>query len=229
MLSNRSNFYSSFSFISWNVRGLGDSKKCDIVKEILLQNSFDIVLLQETELSDINHFKSATFLASSLQNFITVEASNASRGILTAWNSSNLKLTSSITKTFSISAKFESESNGSIFWVTNFYGPNEGDRPSFIQELKDLTNLIQDPWMMAGDFNSVCSPLERTTHNMTPNENLFNNMIWDLSLQEIPLLDRAFTWSSMQNPLILSKLDRILINVVWNSQLSGQHPSKNNF
>jgi hypothetical protein len=89
------------------------------VKETLLQNSFDIVLLQETELSDINHFKSATFLASSLQNFITVEASNVSRGILTAWNSSNLKLTSSITKTFSISAKFESESNGSIFWVTN--------------------------------------------------------------------------------------------------------------
>jgi hypothetical protein len=96
---------------------------------------------------------------------------------------------------------------------------NEGDRPSFFQELKDLTNLIQDPWMMAGDFNSVCSPLERTTHNMTPNENLFNNMIWDLSLQEIPLLDRAFTWSSMQNPLILSKLDRILINVVWNDSL----------
>jgi hypothetical protein len=54
--------------------------------------------------------------------------------------------------------------------------------------------------MMDGDFNSVRSPLERNTHNMTPNENLFNNMIWDLSLQKIPLLDRVFTWSNMQNP-----------------------------
>jgi hypothetical protein len=169
-------------------------------------------LLQETKLSDINHFKSATFLASSLQNFITVEASNASRGILTAWNSSHLKLTSSITKTFSIPAKFKSESNGSIFWVTNVYGPNEGDRPSFFQELKDLANLIQGPRMMAGDFNSVRCPLERNTHNMTPNENLFNNMIWDHSLQEIPLLDHVFTWSNMQNFPVLSKLDRVLIN-----------------
>jgi hypothetical protein len=54
---------------------------------------------------------------------------------------------------------------------------------------------------------------------MTPNENLFNNMIWDLSLQEIPLLDHVFTWSNMQNPPILSKLDRILINADWNDSL----------
>jgi hypothetical protein len=42
---------------------------------------------------------------------------------------------------------------------------------------------------------------------MTPNENLFNNMIW------------VFTWSNMENPPILSKLDRILINADWNDSL----------
>jgi exonuclease III len=208
----------SFSFISSNVRGLGDSRKCDIVKDTLLNNCFDIVLLQETKLSAISQFKSSTFLPSSLQNFISFDASNASGGILTAWNSSKLKLIS-ITKPFSISTKFESESNGSIFWVTNIYGPNdEESRPGFFQELSSLTGQIQGCWLLTGDFNSVRSPLDfwGSTLNMAPNENVFNDMIWELALQEIPLLDHEFTWSNMQNPPILSKLDRVLINSGWN-------------
>jgi exonuclease III len=48
--------------IRWNVRGLGDSKKCDSVKETLLNNQPDLVLLQETKLSHINIFKSKSFL-----------------------------------------------------------------------------------------------------------------------------------------------------------------------
>jgi hypothetical protein len=49
---------------------------------------------------------------------------------------------------------------------------------------------------------------------MAHNECLFNETI-----QEIPLLDRNFTWSNMQNPPILSKLDRIFINSPWDSIL----------
>lgn len=37
----------------WNVRGLGDSKKCDDVLSEILSSNADIVLLQETKLSDI--------------------------------------------------------------------------------------------------------------------------------------------------------------------------------
>jgi exonuclease III len=62
-----SNLFNSFKFVSWNVSGLGDPKKCDIVKDTLLNNSFDIVLLQEAKLLVSNHFKSVTFLTGSLQ------------------------------------------------------------------------------------------------------------------------------------------------------------------
>jgi hypothetical protein len=36
---------------------------------------------------------------------------------------------------------------------------------------------IQGPWLIAGDFNSICSPLERSTLHMSPNENMFNELI----------------------------------------------------
>jgi hypothetical protein len=107
-------------------------------------------------MSLVNQFKSATFLTSALQIFITVDATNASHGILTSWNSTNLKLLSSMIKPFSISSKFESQTNDSILWITNVYGPNsEEDRPNFFQELKNLKDQIQDPWLLTGDFNSV--------------------------------------------------------------------------
>jgi hypothetical protein len=100
-----SNFI-SLNLVNMNVRGSSDPKKCDIVKEMLLNHPSDLVLLQETKLSPINHFKVISFLTSTLQNFTSVDAFNASRGILTAWNSSNLKLLSTLSKTYSISSKF---------------------------------------------------------------------------------------------------------------------------
>jgi hypothetical protein len=51
---------------------------------------------------------------------------------------------------------------------------------------------------------------------MISNENLFKETIWDLSLQEVPLLDREFMWCNMQSPPILIKLDRVLIDPGWN-------------
>jgi hypothetical protein len=97
--------------------------------------------------------------------------------------------------------KFESGISGAIFWITNVYGPNlEKDMPSFFEELKNLRDHIHHPWLIAGDFNSVRTPLERSSLHMTINENLFNDLIWDLSLQEIPLLDREFTWCNMHPP-----------------------------
>jgi hypothetical protein len=93
-----------------------------------------------------------------------------------------------LSKPFSISTKFEYENNGVIFWITNVYGPNVDDILVFFEELKELKDHIHHSWLIAGDFNSVRSPLECSTLHMSTNENNFNDFIWELSLQEIPLL-----------------------------------------
>jgi hypothetical protein len=59
---------SSFRFLSWNVRGLGDLLKCDIVKEMIRVNRLDLVLLQETKHHSINSFMSSTFLPANLKS-----------------------------------------------------------------------------------------------------------------------------------------------------------------
>jgi hypothetical protein len=52
----------SISTFSWNVRGLNDSVKCGDVLSELLFASHDIVLIQETKLSDIPLLKRLSFL-----------------------------------------------------------------------------------------------------------------------------------------------------------------------
>jgi exonuclease III len=139
-----SNSTSSIPLICWNVRGIEDRRKCDMVKETLLSISADIVLLQETKLNEVNRFKSSSFLPGTLQNFVTCDAVHSSRGHLIAWNSIKLKLLSSSIKPFSISTQFENQSNGTIFWITNIYDPNgDEERPAFFQEIRELTDTIQ--------------------------------------------------------------------------------------
>jgi hypothetical protein len=48
---------------------------------------------------------------------------------------------------------------------------------------------------------------------------LFNEAIDSMMLQELPLLDRCFTWSNHQDPPILVKLDRFFIDSDWASLL----------
>jgi hypothetical protein len=78
--------HTSFVVLCWNVRGLGDPLKCDIVKDSLHSNFPGIVLLQETKLANVDIVKSASFLPDALNTFISLDASGASRGLLTAWN-----------------------------------------------------------------------------------------------------------------------------------------------
>jgi hypothetical protein len=89
----------------------------------------------------------------------------------------------------------------------------------FFHEIRDLEQLIDGPWLLAGDFNAVRYPLERSSFHISPNESLFNDIIRDTVLQELPLLDRSYTWSNMQSPLIHSKLDKVFINALWDEFL----------
>jgi hypothetical protein len=44
---------------------------------------------------------------------------------------------------------------------------------------------------------------------------LFNETINQLSLIELPLMDRAFTWSNNRQNPTLQKIDRAFININW--------------
>lgn len=47
----------------------------------------------------------------------------------------------------------------------------------------------------------------------------FNDYVNEMCLLEIPLLDRAYTWSNKQRTPTLELLDQVFINLDWDNKL----------
>lgn len=91
----------------------------------------------------------------------------------------------------------------------NVYGPctPEGKR-EFTTWLKNVDFQQEEEWIITGDF--------RNRDVADPNDMfLFNSTTSHLGLTDIPLQGKKFTWSKMQSPPLLEKLDWVFTNNNW--------------
>jgi hypothetical protein len=72
----------------------------------------------------------------------------------------------------------------------------------------NLDSSVYDMWIIMGDFNMIRSSEDRSrpggNHNIML---MFNSVIHQHDLEEIPIKGRAYTWSNMQDIPLLEKLD----------------------
>ena len=73
-----------------------------------------------------------------------------------------------------------------------------------------------DDWIIAGDFNLIRQPENRNKPGRELSKmNMFNELISDLDLDEIPFSGREYTWSNMQIDPLLIKLDWVFSSDTW--------------
>jgi exonuclease III len=65
--------------LCWNVRGLGDSNKCVVVKDIIKEANASILCIQETKVSEISFVKFNNIFPPRYTNYSILSA-NGSRG-----------------------------------------------------------------------------------------------------------------------------------------------------
>ena len=79
-----------------------------------------------------------------------------------------------------------------------------------------LSDSLQCPWVLLGDFNLIRSPSDRSNDNFDPHAaTLFNDAIQRWGVHEIAFTNRRFTWSNHQPSAILVRLDRFFVNNLW--------------
>ncbi|XP_078151943.1 uncharacterized protein LOC144547228 [Carex rostrata] len=179
-------------------------------------------MLQETKWSEFNLSYYYRVLPSFFdKNCVVVHAKGSAGGILIAWKK-NYQLISSWATPHSCSALLKQISSGALLVVTNVYGPSTDDRkPAFIQELRCLAALVQHPWILGGDFNLVHWLINHTGNTRSFRlMSLFNDLIRDLQLIDIPLKNRQFTWCSNRPQPSHSKIDRIFVSPDLSQQFS---------
>ncbi|KAJ1278509.1 hypothetical protein BS78_04G085000 [Paspalum vaginatum] len=201
--------------VSWNVRGLGDANKAPLVLDTLLSSPASIICLQETKLGDPSPSKLYSFLPSSLREHRVVCADGARGGLLTAWDPDRLGLVSSSPRRFSLSIVFQLADSNLSLAVTNVYAPADHSLMDvFLSEMEEVVAEMSGPWLIIGDFNLLHDASEKNTPNFNQSlADAFNGWIQDSALNELPLLDRLFTWSNKSTDPTLARLDRAFFNI----------------
>jgi len=213
MNPNLQSGHRSFNVISWNVRGLGDSDKCNLVRNAFRDANPVIVCLQETKLCSIDFFKAATFLPKGFL-FVFSPSDGARGGILTAWNPTAFALKQSFSKPYSLTCVFSCNLSNLDFTISNTYGPSDHSFSlGYLQHLQELPASFSGPWILLGDFNLVRQQSDKSNGQInTSLAAAFNNTLDFLCMSEIPLSDRCYTWSNHQTFPILAHLDWVFVN-----------------
>jgi len=126
-------------------------------------------------------------------------------------------MTTSASEQYTLTTCFRLAQDTTEFTFTNVYAPaRHEDKQSFFSELAAIAANIRGPWIVMGDFNLTRTPVDKNNdHFKAAEANGFNDLINSLCLIEIPLSDRAYTWSNKREETTLVRLDRCFVNVEW--------------
>lgn len=69
-----------FLVVSWNVRGLGDSDKCNLVRNVFTDAKPSVICIQETKLASIDLFKAKSFLPTNFAASFVLAPAEGTRG-----------------------------------------------------------------------------------------------------------------------------------------------------
>lgn len=161
-----------------------------------------------------------------MRDHAVVDARGASGGILTAWDTSVFRATSVDPRRFTLTVHLASTTDALAVAVSNVYAPCAPElRPEFFDELQSVGSSISGPWLLVGDFNIAVRPEDRSGGDFDAAlAAAFCDVLSHLALQELPLPDRRYTWSNMQELPTLVRLDRAFINLAWATNLFNTTP-----
>ncbi|XP_074301067.1 uncharacterized protein LOC141632418 [Silene latifolia] len=118
-----------------------------------------------------------------------------------------------------IHMKVESRLEGKHFLLTMIYAHNDlYEKMELWKFLKDIALHCDEPWLWAGDFNTVLSPIERLGGNTTEAEmEHFQECVSLCCVEDLQATGALFTWSNKQDPADRgnSRLDRVMGNHEW--------------
>jgi hypothetical protein len=118
---------------------------------------------------------------------------------------------------YAVTIKFTCKLDNKSFHVTNIYGPSSSpQKMGFVIWLMNLDTSDFDDWVLGGDFNLIRHPDNRNKPGGDIAEmNMFNELISNLNLVDIPFSGRNYSWSNMQTDPLLVKLDWVFTSSSW--------------
>jgi hypothetical protein len=159
-----------------------------VVKTKIEESNCAVFCIQETK-------RPTKFAPKRFNKFAFHPCEGASGGIFIALNENLLAGNVIHSSKFAITVHFSSAHNAEQWKLTTIYGPCHGqDRMEFINWLNNIQISDQENWMFIGDFNFHRSLENKNREGGNMHDvMIFNEVISNLALQEIPLKGRSYT------------------------------------
>ena len=204
----------------WNVRGANNPAKRRALQLFFSDKLCNIVCLQEVKIEVLSRSLVIEMLGSCFgDNYVYLPAIGFRGGILIAYTC-DFQITVdplTVASRFSITGSVVNRTDNTTWAITAVYGPQEdAQKVEFMQEIRLIKTLVQERWMILGDFNLICSAAEKNNANLNLRQlGQFRALIQDLELIDYPLVGRKFTWSNERAESTQTRIDRVLVSKEW--------------
>ena len=202
----------------WNVRGLNSSARQSVVCKLVRDNHISVVCIQESKVVAVSAQLILDTCWSRFRNFLSVPSDGASGGMIIAWDEDMVEIDAVSLNPHFMVVSCSSRLNGSKWCLCNVYGPANGtaEKLAFLADLKAAVAQVVSPLAIMGDFNLIAEATDKNNTNMNRGLMLaFRSFMNDLSLKDLYLHGRRFTWSNEQLVATQCRLDRVLYNSDW--------------
>ena len=122
-----------------------------------------------------------------------------------------------VTGDFCVKFHVKSRLDGFCWVLVAVYGAAQDNlKHEFLAELVRICEAETLPMLVGGDFNIIRRQEEKSNENFNARwPFIFNAIIESLSLREIDLSGRQYTWASRRSDPTYEKLDRFLMSTEW--------------
>ncbi|XP_026459289.1 uncharacterized protein LOC113359946 [Papaver somniferum] len=180
--------------IWWNIRGLNDLNRRDIVKKKVRDWRPSILLLQETKLQRCTDLIAWQCWGNKNMKWID-SPSQGSSGILCMWDSSQIEVLDFLMGPYSIIILCKTISSSFEWMFTGIYAPCA----SYNDEVSEFGERLKKS-------NGSASTIGMKK---------LIKFISKHQLIDLPLIGASFTWTNKQLQSVRSRIDRILVTLPW--------------
>jgi hypothetical protein len=205
--------------LAWNCRGVNKASTVRVLKILNRECSPDILFLAETKAS-VQRIDTIKESLGFVECFC-VEANGSAGGLALFWKKGvELEVVHSDHQV--ISALIYSDPPSSTWLLNVIHGPLERKmRKGFWSFMESIIKAFSGPWLIIGDFNSICSSEDKRGGKQGENysANWFKNFMFNTGAIDLGFFGPQFTWLNKREGLanIKERLDRGVCDHDWQS------------
>lgn len=142
---------------NWNVRGLNQPARRQVVKDLIKDHQGTVVCLQETKLAVVDDgVICSTFGQQFLGNYAGIPAAGVRGGVIIACSQDHNELTQVDVRQYSVTDTIGSKVDNGTWSISGVYSPQgDNEKVQFLDEIRAVRQQTLDKWMILGDFNLI--------------------------------------------------------------------------